>query len=117
MVPLITTITALRVASWGLVATIVILSTIPAAVRPTTGAHYPEHVAIYLVTGLVFGLWYSSRWMAAIKLAVFAAGIEVLQYFIPGRHARLADLMLDVLGTCAGVLLASAFDWVKRITA
>ena len=112
-----TAITLLRVLSWGLLATIALLSVVPAAVRPGTGAHQLEHFTIFLIAGFAFGLSYSASWSLATRLAMFAASIEVVQSFVPGRHARLSDLFLDVAGVCAGVFLASARDHVKRTLA
>jgi VanZ family protein len=103
--------------SWGLLATIALLSVIPAAVRPGTGAHQLEHVTIFLLAGFAFGLSYSASWSLATRLVMFAAGIEVVQLFVPGRHARLSDLLLDVAGICAGIFLASARDHIKRALA
>ena len=105
---------ALRILSWALLATITILSVIPAPVRPGTGAHNVEHIVIFLLTGFAFGRTYSTTGAVAIKLAIFAIAIETVQLSVPGRHARLIDLVLDLAGLCVGILLASIFDRKKR---
>ena len=44
-------------------------------------------------------------WFAA-GLIVFAAAIEIAQYWIPGRHARLGDFIVDAVSACVGVAVA-----------
>jgi hypothetical protein len=75
----------LRVAAWLLVATIAALSLVPPSWRPVTGAgHGLEHIAIFLATGLAFGLG----------------------HFVPGRHARMSDFVIDAASACIGVAVA-----------
>jgi VanZ family protein len=38
--------------------------------------------------------------------------IEILQFWAPGRHARLSDFVVDALAACAGLAVAAALDWV-----
>jgi VanZ family protein len=103
---LLTKTTSLRVVAWSLLATIVFLSIIPAAARPGTGSHNLEHIGIFLLTGFVFACAYPKRWTVTLALATFAAGVEAVQVFVPGRHARVSDLIVDVAGICAGAFLA-----------
>jgi hypothetical protein len=112
---LLTKVTALRLIAWSLLAAIVLLSVIPAAVRPGTGSHNVEHIAAFLVTGLAFGWSYSNSWGVAIKLGTFAAVVEAVQIIVPGRHARLGDLIMDVAGVFAGVFLASTSRAFSRL--
>jgi GT2 family glycosyltransferase/VanZ family protein len=105
---------ALRIASWALLAVIVFLSVVPAAVRPGTGAHQLEHFAIFFLMGVLFAWSYSADRALLTKLAIFAAAVEAVQLFIPGRHARLEDLIVDLAAICTGVLLASLLDRKKR---
>ena len=104
---LLTKITSLRVVAWNLLATIVFLSVIPATARPGTGAHNLEHIGIFLVTGFAFACSYPKRWAVTLTLVTFAAAVEMLQLFVPGRHARVSDLIVDVAGICAGAFLAT----------
>ena len=51
-----------RVSAWLLVLVITVLTLIPPSYRPTTEApHSVEHLAIFLATGLAFGVGYSGR--------------------------------------------------------
>jgi VanZ family protein len=42
-----------------------------------------------------------------IGLVLFARAIELAQLFVPGRHSRLSDSIVDALAGCAGAVLAS----------
>ena len=98
----------IRAAAWILLIAIAALSLVPASHRPLTGAsHGVEHLAIFMISGVAFGLGYrSSRMYQAIGLICFAAAIELAQYFVPGRHARFSDFAVDSISACAGVLAA-----------
>jgi VanZ family protein len=97
-----------RAGAWLLVVAIVALSLVPPSLRPITDApHALEHLAIFLATGLAFGLGYRFHHLyQAIGLATFAGIIEVAQYWVPGRHARFGDFTVDATSTCIGVLAA-----------
>jgi VanZ family protein len=90
---------------------IVALSLSPASVRPTTGTpHYLEHLLIFLATGMAFGFGYPHRFgLLTIALPTFAAAIEIAQTWVPGRHARMSDLLVDAAASCLGVGLSYAF--------
>jgi VanZ family protein len=98
----------LRAAAWLLSITIAVLSVVPPSLRPVTAApHSLEHLAIFVLTGLAFGLGYRFRHLyQAIGLATFAGAIEVAQYWVPGRHARFGDFTVDAMSACIGVLAA-----------
>jgi VanZ family protein len=94
-----------RVAAWFLLLAIVVLSVVPPDYRPVTSApHDVEHLVIFFLTGLAFGLGYASRrFLQIIGLAAFSAGIELLQLYIPGRHARLSDFLVNAVSVALGV--------------
>ena len=89
-----------RLAAWFLILAIVILSLAPAAVRPTTIAGSgAEHFFIFLAAGLAFGFGYPRKpWFIASVLLIFAAFIEITQNWVPGRHARMSDFMIEFGG-------------------
>jgi len=99
-----------QAAAWLLAGTIVVLSLGPPSVRPVTGAaHALEHLLIFLATGMAFGLGYPRRvWLLTIALPTFAAAIEVAQNWVPGRHARMSDFLVDAAASCLGVGLSYA---------
>ncbi len=105
-----------RISAWVLAAIIVVLSLAPPGLRPETGAPADlEHFAIFATTGLAFGLGYDRKHgVIAILLVVFAGAIEIAQLFVPGRHARLSDFIVDALAACIGLLAASLIAGVRR---
>jgi VanZ family protein len=90
-----------RIAASGLATAIVVLSLVPPTVRPeTTLSHSLEHFTIFAATGFAFGLGYQRKHLLAILLVIFSAFIEIVQLFIPGRHARLSDFIIDAVAAC-----------------
>jgi VanZ family protein len=98
-----------RIAAWALAAAIAILSLVPPALRPGTGApHSVEHFTIFAATGFAFGLGYRDRHhLLAVLLVIFSGSIEIAQLFVPGRHARLSDFIIDAIAACIGLIIAS----------
>jgi VanZ family protein len=97
------------VAAWAALSTIVVLTVVPPSLRPTTDApHDIEHAAAFLSTGVLFGLAYAGRErILSIGAVVFCAMIEILQLYVPGRHARWIDFAVDALATVFGVLVGT----------
>jgi membrane associated rhomboid family serine protease len=88
-----------------LLVAIIALSLVPVEFRPETGLpHNIEHGAIFALLGGAMVLGYRLRFWAWVTLGpLFAAVIEVLQLGVPGRHARLSDLLVEN----AAILLGS----------
>jgi hypothetical protein len=86
-----------RIAAWALAITIVVLSVVPADDRPESGLpHGLEHFAIYWATGIAFACGYNlTPTLLAIALVIFSGGVEIAQLFVPGRHARVSDCIID----------------------
>jgi VanZ family protein len=103
---------AARIMAWLLALAILVLSVVPANWRPATGIpHDVEHFGIFVTTGFAFGLGYARRYAAmAIVMLIFAAGIEILQLFVPGRHALLTDFFLNILALFYGVAAAASLS-------
>jgi VanZ family protein len=93
---------------WLLAFAIVVLSLGPPSVRPSTGApHDLEHLLMFLATGVAFGFRYPYRlWFLAIAQVTFVGAIEVAQNWVPGRHARMSDFLVDTAASCLGVGLS-----------
>jgi VanZ family protein len=102
---------ATRIMAWLLALAILALSLVPPWMRPQTGVpHDLEHFGIFTATGFVFGLGYARRYGAvAIGLVIFAGAIETVQLFVPGRHARLSDFVVDALALLLGIAAAATF--------
>ena len=103
-----------RIAAWSLATAIVILSLVPPTLRPGTSApHNLEHFVIFAATGFTFGLGYKRRHdLVAICLVVFSGSIEMAQLFVPGRHARLSDFIIDAIAVCIGLVMSSLLSLV-----
>jgi VanZ family protein len=99
-----------RASAWLLALAIVVLSLVPPFYRPITEAsHNVEHLAIFLATGFTFCVAYPDRPCAlAIGLVIFCGAIELAQRWVPGRHARLSDFIVDAAAACIGLGVTSA---------
>lgn len=97
-----------RFVAWCLAIIVTVLSLVPPGMRPQTGApRNLEHIAIFAATGVAFGFGYSRRpGLVAMALVLFAGAIELAQTFVPGRHARLSDFIVDAV--TVGVAAAAA---------
>ena len=97
-----------RVAAWLLALAIVALSVSPASVRPVTGAGQGlEHLLIFMAMGMAFGFGYPRRLLfLTLALMMYTIAIEVAQIWVPGRHARLSDFLIDAAASCLGVGLS-----------
>jgi VanZ family protein len=112
-----------QTAAWLLLLAIAVLTLAPPWYRPVTHIHHTlEHLAIFVATGLAFGLGYSAPYLyRLIPLIGFTAAVEIAQLWVPGRHARLSDFLINVLGVSIGLAWVSAQDrffdqWAKATT-
>ena len=94
---------------WLCVLAIIVLSLVAPSLRPVTFLpHDLEHAAIFALCGLALGRGYPRRIVHhMVMLVIFAAAIELAQFYAPGRHPRLIDFVVDALAACAGVALAA----------
>jgi VanZ family protein len=99
---------AARIAAWSLAIAIVVLSVVPPGLRPETDVpHDLEHFLIFWATGLAFGVGYDCGYsLLAMLLVLFSGAVEITQLFVPGRHARVSDFIVDALAMCCGLLTA-----------
>jgi VanZ family protein len=99
----------IRIAAWSVAGAIVVLSIVPAQSRPETGLpHKLEHFLVFALSGLAFGLSYNPRrGLLMLQLVIFAACIEVAQLFVPGRHARLSDFLIDAIAIIFGSVIGA----------
>jgi VanZ family protein len=93
--------------AWLVVSVIVVLTVVPPALRPSTFLpHRIEHAAIFLAAGTLFGMAYLGReWILSVRAIVFCAAIEAAQLYVPGRHARLSDFIVDATAAVFGVFV------------
>jgi len=106
----------MQVAGWMLLFAIVALSVVPQPLRPETSIpHVMEHASVYFLTGLAFGLGHPSRFVGwLLGLSAFTLAIEIAQIWIPGRHARASDFVVDASAVALG--LGVSFILSRRST-
>jgi VanZ family protein len=97
----------LRAVAWIVIGTITVVSLVSSSVRPGTALpHEFEHLLIFGVLGLVFGLGYRfGHLYQMIGMVVFAGAIELAQYSVGDRHARMSDFIVDATSACIGVIV------------
>jgi VanZ family protein len=97
---------------------IAVVSLVPPGLRPETGVpHKLEHAAIFLIAGFALGVGYSNGLLRCLLgLALFTVAMELAQLWIPGRHARLLDLIIDAISIGAGVVAGSMLVRVRQRT-
>ena len=89
----------LRTIAWILAAAVAFATLGPPTYRPHSDLGQDgEHALAFVLVGLAFGLAYGrNRWaMAAISVALIGL-LEILQLWMPGRHARLGDFVVDAM--------------------
>ncbi len=94
-----------QLSAWILALAILVLSIVPPEYRPVTDApHDLEHLIIFLLTGVAFGVGYPYRHdLLAFALIAYAGAIEIAQIWVPGRHSRLSDFIVDGMSAFIGV--------------
>ena len=106
----------LRLFAWLLAAAVTFATLGPASLRPHSNLGQDgEHTLAFVLVGLAFGLAYPRQRMMAAVIAVVMIGlIEILQFWAPGRHARLEDFVVDALAACVGFAMAAVLGWLLR---
>jgi VanZ family protein len=106
----------LRIIAWLLTAAVTFATLGPARLRPHSDLGQDgEHALAFVLVGLAFGLAYTRHRLLTAAIAVVLIGVlELLQLWMPGRHARWEDFVVDALAACAGILVAAALDWLVR---
>jgi VanZ family protein len=101
---------------WVLLFAIAVVSLVPPGLRPETGVpHKLEHAAIFLLAGFAFGVGYSNGFLRCLLgLTLFTVAIELAQLWIPGRHARLFDLIIDAISIGTGLVVGSMLVRVRQ---
>jgi VanZ family protein len=108
----------LKLLAWLLAAAVTFATLGPPRFRPHSDlSQNGEHALAFILVGLAFGLAYPRHRLLNAAIAVVMIGtLEILQLWMPGRHARLADFIVDALAACAGLAVAAGADWIVRRT-
>ena len=106
----------LRIFAWLLAAAVTFATLGPPQYRPHSNLGQDgEHALAFVLVGLAFGLAYPQRRLLTTAIAVVMIGVlEILQLWMPGRHARLEDFVVDALTACLGLAVAAGLDWSMR---
>jgi VanZ family protein len=98
----------LRATFWTLLAAIVFFTLVPPTVRPVTSAPpVLEHAVIFLLTGVALAFAYEVRSsILLLSTVAFSISLELIQSFVPGRHARVSDALVDAASMCLGIVMA-----------
>jgi VanZ family protein len=110
----------LRLFAWLLAAAVTFATLGPPQYRPHSNfGQDGEHALAFVLIGLAFGLAYTRNRLFTVAVSVVLIGVlELLQLWMPGRHARLEDFVVDALAACAGFAVASTLDfltaWSRR---
>jgi VanZ family protein len=106
----------LRIIAWLLTAAVTFATLGPARLRPHSELGQDgEHALAFVLVGLAFGLAYSRYRLLTACIAVVLIGVlEMLQLWVPGRHARWQDFIVDALAACAGIAVAAILDWTMQ---
>ena len=108
--------TILRIFAWLLAASVTFATLGPPRYRPHSNLGQDgEHALAFVLIGLAFGLAYPRHRQLASVISVAMIGvIEIMQFWAPGRHARLEDFVVDALAACTGFALAAGPDWAAQ---
>lgn len=106
--------TFLRIFAWLLAAAVAFATLGPPQFRPQSDlGQVAEHTLAFSLLGLAFGLAYTRHRLLTAAIAVAGIGlIEILQFWAPGRHARLEDFVVDALAACTGLAVSAGVDWI-----
>jgi VanZ family protein len=104
--------TILRILAWLLAAAVTFATLSPPRLRPHSNLGQDgEHALAFVLIGLAFGLAYPRHRLITSAISVVMIGvIEILQLWVPGRHARLEDFAVDALAACAGLAVIAGLD-------
>jgi VanZ family protein len=101
-----------RLVAYALAAAVSFATLGPPSLRPHSDlGQNGEHAFAFVLIGVAFALGYPRhRLLVAGLTAVMTGVLELLQLFVPGRHARFEDFLVDALATLAGFVIVSTID-------
>ena len=75
--------------------------------RFPAGADKIGHAGAYAVLGALLTLATGRPWLAVLLATLFGVSDEIHQYFVPGRHADVLDVVADAVGALIGALVVA----------
>ncbi len=105
-----------RIAAWLLLAAIIVVTLGSPDLRPQSSlGHDTEHAFAFVLLGAAFAIGYGERRIELVFAAIPVIGvIELLQLWVPGRHARLEDFIVNLLAFWAVLAIVSLPRLVLR---
>jgi VanZ family protein len=112
-----------RWVAWPLLVAVAVFTLAPIEFRPfpdgvngmTTFDHL-ERFAAFALIGAAFSLGYPKHRLAILLFLIGVAGLlELIQNFVPDRHAHLADNLMKVLGAVSGTAFAMVIGGFSRV--
>lgn len=80
-------------------------------------ADFILNVALFVPLGLALGVSSGvAAWAAILIAVVVSGGVELAQLAIPGRYPTLSDVLANLLGAVAGLLIARRSQSGRRLT-
>src|ERR1700675_4723989 len=105
--------TLLRIFAWLLAAAVTFATLGPPRYRPHSHLGQDgEHALAFVLIGRAYR---QHRVFTSVISVVMIGALELLQLFVPGRHARLEDFIVDALAACVGFAVAAGLDWARRL--
>jgi VanZ family protein len=105
----------LKLLAWLLAAAVTFATLGPPRFRPHSDlGHNGEHALAFILVGLAFGLAHPRHRLLTAIAVVMIGTLEILQVWMPGRHASLEDFVVDALAACAGLAIAATLDWAVQ---
>ncbi len=98
-----------RVGARLAVLTIIVLSVVPGNMRPDVlGNDLCEHFTAYFIAGSLLAVGYlrpMQLLVSGVLLAICGGSLELVQLWIPGRTASVADFATSTIGAWVGLLI------------
>src|SRR5262245_32099464 len=104
--------TLLRPIAWLLAALVTFATLGTPSYRPHSDlGQIGEHGLAFILNGLAFGFAHPEQRLRTATVAVVMTGVlEIVQIWMPGRHARLQDFVVDVIAACIGFVIAAGLS-------
>ncbi|WP_377830598.1 VanZ family protein [Bradyrhizobium lupini] len=103
----------LRLVAWLLAAAVTFVTLGPEDVRPHPVLGQQGDHALAFLIGIFFGLAYPQRrWTVSVVAVALIGLLEFMQLWVPGRHARFDDFVVDALSVCVGFAGSAAANWM-----
>lgn len=81
-------------------------------------AHFTEYAGVGFLSYSIVVTWYGTIWkgrlFVVMQLLLSAGADEFHQYFVPGRHASVKDVLIDTAGGIAGMIVILTGSFLRK---